>query len=312
MQGARLNRQPAPHCDAHGVPTLGSETGMDLAFTKMHGCGNDFVVVDDRTEEVDLDPSAVAMLCDRHFGIGADGMILVRPATDPAADYYMHYINADGSLAEMCGNGIRVFAKYLFDRDLVDDGRLTVQTLGGLKLIDVVPDDVGVFALARVDMGAPVLTAADIPTTLPGDPVVDAHVVTAAGEADVTCVSMGNPHAVLWVDDVDDAAVTTLGPAIEELDAFPRATNVEFAHVVDPSRIRLRVWERGVGETLACGTGACATLVAGVLTGRCSRSAIIELPGGEMRIEWPEGGSVFMTGPAEQVFEGVWHIPDED
>jgi diaminopimelate epimerase len=285
---------------------------MELAFTKMHGCGNDFIVVDDRSEELDLDASAVAMLCDRHFGIGADGLILVRPATGPSADYFMLYSNADGSLAEMCGNGIRVFARYLSDRGLVANGRLTVQTLGGLKVIDVVPDAAGAFALARVDMGAPVLNAADVPTTLPGDPVVDAHVVTEVGEADVTCVSMGNPHAVLWVDDIDDAPVTTLGRAIEELDAFPRATNVEFAQVVDSSRVRLRVWERGVGETLACGTGACATLVAGVLSGRCGRSAIVELPGGELRIEWPEGENVYMTGPAEEVFEGVWHIPDEE
>jgi len=285
---------------------------MELAFTKMHGCGNDFVVVDDRAGALALDPSAVAMLCDRHFGIGADGLILVRTATDPDADFFMLYSNADGSLAEMCGNGIRVFAKYLDDRGLVENGRLTVQTLGGLKVIDVIPDAGGAFALARVDMGAPILRASEVPTTLPGDPVVDAHVSTDAGEADVTCVSMGNPHAVLWVDDVDEAPVTTLGPAVEELEAFPRATNVEFAQIADPGRIRLRVWERGVGETLACGTGACATLVAGVLTGRCGRSAIIELPGGELRIEWPEGGNVFMTGPAEDVFEGVWRIPDED
>jgi diaminopimelate epimerase len=285
---------------------------MDLAFTKMHGCGNDFIVVDDREEDLDLDVSAVVMLCDRHFGIGADGVILVRPATDPDADYSMVYFNADGSLAEMCGNGIRVFAKYLSDRGLVDAGRLSVQTPGGIKSIDVIPDGYGTFALARVDMGAPVLTAADVPTTLPGDPVVDVRVVTEAGEADVTCVSMGNPHAVLWVDDVDDAPVTTLGPAIEQLDAFPRGTNVEFAQLTGSSRIRLRVWERGVGETLACGTGACAVLVAGVMTGRCGHSAIVELPGGELRVEWLQPGSVFMTGPAEEVFRGVWNIPDED
>lgn len=284
---------------------------MDLAFTKMHGCGNDFIVIDDPSGSVDLDPSTVALLCDRHFGIGADGMILVRPATDPEADHFMLYINADGSLAEMCGNGIRVFAKYLSDTGRVKNGRLSVQTLGGIKTIDVIPDAHGAFALARVDMGAPVLIPSRIPTTLPGNPVIDAHVVTGAGEADVTCVSMGNPHAVMWVDDVDEAPVTTLGPAIEALQVFPRATNVEFAQVDGPSHIRLRVWERGVGETLACGTGACATLVAAVLTERCGRSALIELPGGELRIEWPQDGHVFMTGPAQTVFEGVWRIPDE-
>jgi diaminopimelate epimerase len=285
---------------------------MDLAFTKMHGCGNDFIVIDDREETLHLDSLAVAMLCDRHFGVGADGVILVRPATDPTADYSMLYSNADGSIAEVCGNGIRVFARYLSSRGLVEAGHLNVQTPGGLKALDIIPDETGAFALARVDMGVPVLTAADVPTTLPGDPVVGARIVTDAGSAEVTCVSMGNPHAVLWVDEVDDAPVTTLGPAIEKLDVFPRGTNVEFAQVTDSSRIRLRVWERGVGETMACGTGACATLVAGVITGRCGRSAIIELPGGELRIEWLQPGSVFMTGPAQEVFEGVWHIPDED
>ncbi len=285
---------------------------MELSFTKMQGCGNDFIVIDDRKAELDLDPSAVAMLCDRHFGIGADGLILVRPATDPAADHAMHYSNSDGSLAEMCGNGIRVFARYLYDRGLVESGHLSVQTLGGLKTVHIVPDSTGAFAMARVDMGAPVLTAIDIPTTLPGDPVVNVRIETKAGPADVTCVSMGNPHAVLWVDDVDAAPVDILGPAIEMLDAFPRGTNVEFASMAGPSHIRLRVWERGVGETLACGTGACATLVAGVLTGRCGHSSIVELPGGELRIEWLQPGSVFMTGPAEEVFEGVWRGPDEE
>ena len=179
----------------------------------------------------------------------------------------------------MCGNGIRVFAKYLVDRGLRRGDAIAVQTLGGIKHVETVRDDDGLFVSARVDMGEPVLAAVEIPTTLPGDPVLDARLTTGLGDVAVTCVSMGNPHAVLWVDDVDEAPVTTLGPAIEELDAFPRATNVEFAQVADPGRIRLRVWERGVGETLACGTGACATLVAGVLTGRCGRSAIVELPG---------------------------------
>jgi len=285
---------------------------MDLRFTKMHGCGNDFIVVDDRELEWDLDEAAVQVLCDRHFGIGADGMILVRPATDPAADFYMHYINSDGSLAEMCGNGIRVFAKYLFDRGLVVGSDLVVQTLGGLKPIEIVPGVDGSFALARVDMGEPVLEAALIPTTLPGDPVVGASLTTGSGTVSVTCVSMGNPHAIIWVDDVETAPVESLGAEVEVHPAFPRHTNVEFAQLFGASHIRLRVWERGVGETLACGTGACATLVAAVLADRSGRSAIIDLPGGELRIEWPEGGHVFMTGPAEQVFEGVFPIPDED
>jgi diaminopimelate epimerase len=284
---------------------------MELHFTKMHGCGNDFIVVDDLDETWDFDESAVQLLCDRHFGIGADGMIFVRRATDPAADFFMLYINADGSLAEMCGNGIRVFAKRLVDTGLLTGDTVSVQTLGGIKRIDVVRDDDGAFALARVDMGRPVLTAVDVPTTLP-DPPVDARVVTTAGDLVVTCVSMGNPHAVIWVDDVDNAPVLTLGPAVETASEFPRKTNVEFAQVLDRDRVRLRVWERGVGETLACGTGACATLVAGVLTGRTARAATVELPGGDLDIEWAsDDAPVFMTGPAETVYEGVWAIPEE-
>ncbi|HEY5468199.1 MAG TPA: diaminopimelate epimerase [Coriobacteriia bacterium] len=285
---------------------------MDLRFTKMHGCGNDFIVVDDVANEWDFDEEAVQLLCDRHFGIGADGLILVRNASDPEGDFFMLYVNADGSLAEMCGNGVRVFAKYLDDTGRVGGDTIAVQTLGGIKRIDIVRDENGAFSLARVDMGTPVLDAASIPTALPGDPVVDALVSTDAGDVRVTCVSMGNPHAIVWVDDVDTAPVTTTGPLVEAAPVFPRRTNVEFAQVVDSGRIRLRVWERGVGETLACGTGACATLVAAALTGRTGRSATIELPGGDLDIEWSEDGRVGMTGPAETVFTGVWSIPDEE
>lgn len=285
---------------------------MNLRFTKMHGCGNDFIVVDDVANEWDFDEEAVQLLCDRHFGIGADGLILVRNASDPEGDFFMLYMNADGSLAEMCGNGVRVFAKYLDDAGRVNGDTIAVQTLGGIKRIDILRDEKGAFSLARVDMGTPVLDAADIPTTLPCDPVVDALVTTDAGDVRVTCVSMGNPHAIVWVDDVDSAPVTTTGPLVEAAPVFPRKTNVEFAQVVDSGRIRLRVWERGVGETLACGTGACATLVAAALTGRTGRSATIELPGGDLEIEWDEDGRVRMTGPAETVFTGVWSIPDEE
>jgi diaminopimelate epimerase len=291
----------------------GAHAGMDLNFTKMQGCGNDFVVVDDRDLAWDFDEDAVSLLCDRHFGIGADGMILVRPATVPGAAFLMHYINADGSLAEMCGNGVRVFAKYLVDRGLVEGDDVAVQTLGGLKFVSVTRGSDGRMVSARVDMGEPVLTPALIPTTLPGKTVFDCPIATAAGEVRVTCVSMGNPHAVIWVPDVDSAPVDTLGPLVENHAAFPRKTNVEFAQVIEgEDRIRLRVWERGVGETLACGTGACATAVAAVLSGRTGRSCTIELAGGDLEIEWTPAGPVHMTGPAEEVFEGVWRIPDDD
>jgi diaminopimelate epimerase len=285
---------------------------MELRFTKMQGCGNDFIVIDDPMSDWDFDEEAVQFLCDRHFGIGADGLILVRPAGEPEADGFMLYHNADGSLAEMCGNGVRVFARYLTEAGRFTGDEVVVQTLGGIKHVEIIRDSEGHFALARVDMGEPVLAAQDIPTTLPGEPVVDALVSTELGDVRVTCVSMGNPHAIMWVDDVDDAPVATLGPILETAPVFPRKTNVEFAQVVDTDRIRLRVWERGVGETLACGTGACATLVAAALTGRTGRSATIELPGGDLDVEWTESGRVLMTGPAESVFEGVWTIPDEE
>lgn len=285
---------------------------MDLFFTKMHGCGNDFVVIDDPDSTWEFDEQAVQLLCDRHFGIGGDGLILVRPASDPAADFFMLYHNADGSLAEMCGNGIRVFARFLLESGRIGCGSVAVQTLGGIKHVEVTTDDEGSFASARVDMGEPVLDAGRIPTTLSGEPVVDARVKTTAGDVSVTCVSMGNPHAIVWVDDVDEAPVTTLGPLVETADVFPRKTNVEFAQITASDRIRLRVWERGVGETLACGTGACATLVAAALSGRTGRRATVELPGGDLDIEWAGDGRVWMTGPAQAVFEGAWVIPDEE
>lgn len=285
---------------------------MDLHFTKMHGCGNDFIVVDDRSRVWDFDEDAVRLLCDRHFGIGADGLILVRPASAPGADLCMHYVNSDGSVAEMCGNGVRVFAKYVADRGLVPADAVAIETPAGIKRVEMLRGADGSVTLARVDMGRPALSPSAIPTTLEGEPVLHAPLETPAGTVRVSCVSMGNPHAVVWVDDVDDAPVLTLGPAIEEHPAFPRKTNVEFAQAVARDRVRVRVWERGVGETLACGTGACATVVAGVLGGELDEEATVELTGGDLLIAWLGRGSVAMTGPAEEVYAGVLAIPDED
>jgi diaminopimelate epimerase len=286
---------------------------MDLRFAKMHGLGNDFVVVDDRGREWDFDPDAVRWLCDRHFGVGADGLILVRPADDGVSDFFMLYYNSDGTTAEMCGNGIRCFARWLVDRDLIKGDLLTVQTLGGAKAIEIERCEDGTMALARVDMGEPVLDLAAVPADLDGMTAVDYPIETEAGTVNVTVVSMGNPHAVIWVDDVDTAPVGTIGPLVENHPAFRHKTNVEFAETrLDEDRIRLRVWERGVGETLACGTGACATLVASVLSRRTGRTATIELPGGELTVAWAPDGHVYMTGPAEQVFEGVIDLPDEE
>lgn len=285
---------------------------MELHFAKMHGLGNDFIVIDDRERDWDFDPDAIRWLCDRHFGVGADGVILVRPADDGISDFLMLYYNSDGTTPEMCGNGIRCFAKWLVDRGLVEGDTVTVQTLGGAKAIEVVRNEDGTMALARVDMGEPVLDPKLIPADFSGGQVFQCPLETVAGTFRITAVSMGNPHAILWVDDVEGTPVETIGPVIENHPAFPSQTNVEFAQVLDEEtdRIRLRVWERGVGETLACGTGACATLVAAVLGMRTDRTATIELPGGELGVAWSPDGRVYMTGTAEHVFEGVIDMPD--
>jgi len=286
---------------------------MEVSFSKMHGLGNDFVVIDDRTEELDLTPEAVSWFCDRHFGIGGDGLILVRPATRDDADYYMLYFNADGSIAEMCGNGVRCFAKYLVDHAILPAGADTVrvETLGGVKQIKLSRDESGRMETATVDMGEPVLAPSLIPADFEGDQVFECAIETEFGTHQITAVSMGNPHAVIWVDDVDSAPVDTVGPAIETHKRFPNRTNVEFAQYAGDDRILLRVWERGVGETLACGTGACAALVAGTLACVVGRESIIELPGGELFVRWDEDGHVYMTGPATEVFQGNLTIEEE-
>lgn len=291
---------------------------MNLSFSKMHGLGNDFVVFEDLDGDLDMSPEAIEWLCDRRFGVGGDGVIFVRRSEIPDADFHMAYFNSDGSIAEMCGNGIRCLARYVVDHELLASDRdyLVVSTLVGLKPISINRDLDGSFVAATVDMGEPILRPADVPTRLtaetPGDPVVSRPLDTDIGTFEVTAVSMGNPHCVLWVDDVDEADVDSIGPAIETHEAFPARTNVEFAQVVDAGTIRLRVWERGCAETLACGTGACATLVAGVLTDRIGREATIELPGGLLDIHWAEDNHVYMTGAATEVFTGSLLIEDEE
>jgi len=284
---------------------------MELHFAKMHGLGNDFIVIEDLDAALDLAPEAIAWLCDRHFGVGADGLILVRPG-EGDADFFMAYHNADGSTAEMCGNGIRCFAKYVIDRELLPKGTdtLTVGTLGGDKPIVVTADDGGHMLMATVDMGEPILTPEEIPTTLTGEQVFNCPLETELGTFEVTVISMGNPHAIIWVDNVAETAIEAIGPVIENHPAFPNKTNVEFAEYAPNDHIILRVWERSVGETLACGTGACATLVAGTLSCVVGRSATIELPGGELQVRWDEDGHVYMTGPAQKVFTGTVKIPE--
>jgi diaminopimelate epimerase len=291
---------------------------MELEFVKMHGLGNDFIVMEDLAEELEFSAQAVEWFCDRNFGIGADGLILVRPSTVPEADFFMLYYNSDGSVAEMCGNGIRCFAKYVVDHGLVpaDQNSLAVDTLAGLKPITVTRADDGTMYVATVDMGEPVLLPAAIPTNMRcggnEDMVIGCPLETEMGTFDVTPISMGNPHCVLWVDDVDTAPVWELGELIENHPQFPNKTNVEFAQMVGDDTIRLRVWERGCGETLACGTGACAAAAVASLTLRSGRETTVELPGGDLAIHWAENGHVLMTGPAESVFAGTMGIAEDE
>lgn len=286
---------------------------MKYVFSKLHGLGNDFVMIDDMDDEIFLDPEDVVRICDRHFGVGADGVILVKPSKDPECAAYMDYHNSDGTKAQMCGNGVRCFAKFLVDNGYVDphSRSFIADTLAGPKPIVFTVDDEGKMLEATVDMGAPILEPIQIPTTLSstetsfGSCVIEQPVDADGRTLDLTCVSMGNPHAVTFVDEDGLGLAKELGPFIEVDEAFPEATNVEFAHV-DGDRIVMRVWERGCGETLACGTGACATAVAAHLTKRAGRVVDVELLGGTLHIEWRESdGHVLMTGPAAVSFTGT-------
>ncbi|MBW2270093.1 MAG: diaminopimelate epimerase [Deltaproteobacteria bacterium] len=277
-----------------------------LPFTKMHGAGNDFVVLDGVSSELpELEPLA-ARLCDRHFGIGADQLLVVRPSE--SADFGMQIFNADGSQVEMCANGIRCFYKFVRDRGLTGADEIGVETLSGI----VHPRWAGP-GRVTVDMGRPVLAPAEIPTTLGEDPgpVLDAPLEVAGQRLAVSSVSMGNPHAVIFVDDPATAPVEELGPLLERHPAFPNRVNVEFVTAVSRERIRQRTFERGTGETLACGSGACAVAVVSMLKGVVERRVAIELRGGELEIAWEDSdSSVFMTGPAAEVFTGTFPLEE--
>ncbi len=276
-----------------------------LEFTKMHGAGNDFVVLDGTGAELPPLEDLARRLCDRHFGIGADQLLVVRPSR--TADFRMDIYNPNGSQVEMCANGIRALFKYVRDRGLSSADEIGVETLSGV----VRPRWAGP-GLVTVDMGRPILEPAKIPTRLgAGDgPVLDAPLEVDGEEVAVSCVSMGNPHAVVFVGDLDAAPVASLGAAIEHHPAFPNRVNVEFATLRDRRRIRQRTWERGTGETLACGSGACAVAVVSMLRGIAEREVTIELRGGELGIAWADpDASVLMTGPAEEVFTGRVPVP---
>ncbi len=279
-----------------------------IEFVKMHGLGNDFIIVDCISHPYNIDQlvQASVPLCDRHFGIGGDGLILVLPSQQ--ADFQMRIINNDGSEAEMCGNGIRCFAKYLYEHRLTRQTTFTIDTLAGIITPLLLLDGEHVQAV-QVDMGEPRLEREAIPMAGPAGQVVNESLRVSGETFAVTAVSMGNPHAIIFVDDVAHFPVEQYGPLIEKHAAFPRKTNVEFVQVLSHSSLKMRVWERGAGITLACGTGACATLVAAVLTGDAERSATVELPCGPLAITWSdEDNHVYMTGPAEEVFTGVVNI----
>lgn len=275
-----------------------------MRFTKMQGAGNDYVYVNCFAEPLPDDPAALArQVSDRHFGVGGDGLILICPSD--VADARMRMFNADGSESEMCGNGVRCVAKYVYDHGLSEKETLKIETGRGVLTLNLEAVD-GVVERVRVDMGQPILKAADIPTTLPGDPVVRAKLTVAGHELKVTCVSMGNPHCITYVDRLSDEWVLGIGPKIEVDPHFPRRVNAEFVEIVSPREVKMRVWERGSGETLACGTGASAVCVAGVLTGLTERKILAHLPGGDLELEWAANDHVYMTGPAVEVFSGDW------
>jgi diaminopimelate epimerase len=285
-----------------------------MRFVKMHGLGNDYVYVDCFRQPAPADPAALSRaISDRHFGVGSDGLILICPSQ--RADARMRMFNADGSEAEMCGNGVRCVAKYVYDRGLARQGVLRIETGRGVLTLELQIAG-GKVRQVRVDMGEPILEAEKIPTTLPGPRVIDYPDFPFPGgpwsgdcglDPRITCVSMGNPHAVLYCRDAARVPLPSVGPALESAPAFPRRTNVHFVQVHSPSEATVRTWERGSGITLACGTGACAVAVAGVLTGRTQRSLTAHLPGGDLHLDWSAGDNhVYMTGPAVEVFEGDW------
>lgn len=276
-----------------------------MRFTKMHGAGNDYVYIDCFQEKLAGDVAELARkISDRHFGVGGDGMILIRPSE--VADARMQMFNADGSEAEMCGNGVRCVAKYVYDHGIARKEALQIETGAGVLQLQVEVENDRV-SQVRVDMGEPILVAERIPTTLPGSPVVEVPLEVAGRRFNVTCVSMGNPHCVTFVDELNDDWVLGIGPQVETHEHFPRRVNAEFVEIISPTEVKQRTWERGSGETLACGTGASAVCVAGVLSGRTERKILVHLLGGDLTLEWNEADNhVYMTGPATEVFSGEW------
>lgn len=293
-----------------------------MRFTKMQGAGNDYVYINAFVEKLPSDlPELARRISDRNFGVGGDGMILVCPSE--RGDARMRMFNNDGSESEMCGNGVRCVAKYVYDHGIARKPELKIETGRGVLTLQVFPNAADRVERVRVNMGQPILGAAEIPTTLPGPRVVDAPLTIAGWDKSppdwfascgvdprLTCVSMGNPHVTIYCQDVAKIPLTTIGPIIENAPIFPRRINVHFVQVHSPGEATMRTWERGSGITLACGTGASAVAVSGILTGRTARTLLAHLPGGDLELEWAsDDAPVFMTGPATEVFEGTWGAP---
>ena len=299
---------------------------MEIRFTKMHGCGNDYVYIDGGKEQNPQEdkPDLARKVSDRHFGIGSDGLIFINPVDDPAVDFEMEMYNADGSRSEMCGNGIRCVAKYVYDHRLTNKKQLTIVSAGKNKYINLAVGADDKVTNVKVDMGAPILKAAEVPVSvnadstssllgIPKDAVIDYPISAAGRDWHMTCVSMGNPHAVVFLPDdmdLDSFDIEHIGPQFENHECFPNRTNTEFVKIDDRGNVHMRVWERGTGETLACGTGCCATTVACILNGHTDSTVNVHVLGGIVTCTWdgnPES-SVIMEGPATTVFEGVIEI----
>lgn len=277
---------------------------MKLKFTKMHGCGNDYIYVNGDIEKVpeEKKPEIVRRLSDRHFGIGGDGVIFINPSKE--ADFEMEMYNMDGSRAEMCGNGIRCVGKYVYDKGLTNKTEISVVSCGKIKYLTLFPEN-GKIEAVRVNMGAPILKAAEIPVIAGSGEVIGELIEVDDKTYQMTCVSMGNPHAVIFMDEILQLPLEKIGPLFENHVRFPKRTNTEFVKVLDRENVMMRVWERGTGETLACGTGACAVAVACILNGLTKERVTVKLLGGELQIEWDRKENlIYMTGPAATVFEG--------
>ena len=276
-----------------------------MKFTKMQGLGNDYVYVNCFEEKIENPPAVARYVSDRHFGIGSDGLIMINPSE--VADFEMEMYNADGSRGEMCGNGIRCVAKYVYDKGLTSKTQLTLETLAGIKhlILDVKN---GTVNRVSVDMGNPILFVPKIPVNTSLSEIISYPLEIENNTFNITCVSMGNPHTVIFLNEMERYDLHHIGALIEHHELFPKRTNVEFVEILSPDHLKMRVWERGTGETLACGTGACASLVAAVLNGKANRKAVLHLLGGNLDIEWNEKNDrVYMTGEAVTVFEGEWN-----